>query len=104
MIHKNSIKSYRELPPDSVLEVARELLRQQRAGLKPTANTIGRSINKPSSSVTGRINNILDNGQSVQVDGITYRLEKTGNTIDPITNRPNAVWQLVAPTGQLSMF
>lgn len=85
MIHKNSIKSYRELPPDSVLEVARELLRQQRAGLKPTANTIGRSINKPSSSVT-------------------YRLEKTGNTINPITNRPNAVWQLVAPTGQLSMF
>lgn len=103
-IAQNSRTAYRLLPADSVLEVAREILKQQRAGLKPTANTVGRAIGKPSSSVTGRINNILNEGGKIQVDCVTYYLRKTGNVIDPITNRPNAVWNLVAPVGQIAMF
>lgn len=99
-IAQNSRTAYRLLPPDCVLEVAREILKQQRAGAMPTANTVGRAIGKPSGSVTGRINNILDAGGKIQVDGVTYHIRKTGNVIDPITKRPNAVWNLVAPVGE----
>lgn len=103
-VHRNSIEAYRQVTPGSVMEVAREILNQQRQGLAPTANTISRAIGKPSSSVTGRINNILDADGKIQVDGVTYHIEKHDNVIDPFTNRPNAVWKLVAPVGQIAMF
>jgi len=77
MTHDNSIKSYRDLPPDSVLEVAREIIRLQCAGYEPTANVIGRMIGKPASSVTGRIGDIRhpEKGNGcVVVDGVLYRL------------------------------
>ena len=101
MIHANSRKAYRELPPDSVLEVAREIIRLQSAGYEPTANVIGRMIGKPASTVTGRIGDIRhpEKGNGcVVVDGVLYRLYESGNTKDPQTGRTNAVWQLIPET------
>ena len=98
MTHANSLKSYRDLPPDSVMEVAREIIQLQCAGYEPTANVIGRMIGKPASSVTGRIGDIRhpEKGNGcVVVDGVLYRLFEAGNTINPVTKRPNAIWQLI---------
>lgn len=96
--HSNSRLSYHTIPPESVLEVAREILRQQRAGLNPTANTVGRVIGKPASSVTGRVGDIRNpkkgNGR-VMVDDTLYQITELDSVIDRFTGKPNAVLYLV---------
>lgn len=100
-VHKNSIRSYAELPTDSVLKVALEILRQQQGGGRPTANTIGRGLGIASSSVTGRLNDILKpedqkgGGGYVKVGNVMYRLHELPSVKDAVTGKPNAVWVLI---------
>lgn len=105
-VHRNSITSYRQLPPGSVMEVALAILAQQRDGLAPTANTIGRAIGKPAGSVTGRLDDIRNpkkGAGQIQINGIMYALHEYPAVKDPITGRANAVWKLeFAPAVQVA--
>ena len=97
-VHENSLRSYAEIPPQSVLKVALEILWQQRSGAKPTANTIARSLGIPASSVTGRLNDILhpEKGAGlVKVGDVIYMLAEYPSVKDALTGRPNSVWMLI---------
>lgn len=96
-VHRNSIDAYRQLPPRSVMQVALAILAQQRDGLAPTANTIGRAIGKPAGSVTGRLDDIRNpkkGAGQIQINGIMYALHECTAVKDPVSGRANAVWKL----------
>ena len=62
------------------------------------STSTARKLDASSASVTGRIGDIRhpEKGNGcVVVDGVLYRLFEAGNTINPVTKRPNAIWQLI---------